>query len=37
VHFSSRDAARYQEWRDRAVQMGSTLALTMKLEDQIQP
>jgi TPR repeat protein len=37
VHFSSRDAVRYQEWRDRAVQMGSTLALTMKLEDQIQP
>ncbi|MGS7253469.1 sel1 repeat family protein [Pseudomonas sp. SK] len=37
VHFSSRDEVRYQEWRDRAVQMGSTLALTMKLEDQIQP
>jgi len=37
VHFSSRDEARYLDWRDRAVQMGSTLALTMKLEDQVQP
>ncbi|UPL05850.1 Sel1 repeat protein [Pseudomonas sp. IsoF] len=37
VHFSSRDGTRYLEWRDRAVQMGSTLALTMKLEDQVQP
>ncbi|WP_307943282.1 tetratricopeptide repeat protein [Pseudomonas mosselii] len=37
VHFSSRDAARYLGWRDQAIQMGSTLALTMKLEDQIQP
>ncbi|MFJ5187722.1 tetratricopeptide repeat protein [Pseudomonas fulva] len=37
VHFSRRDQERYQQWRDRAVQMGSTLALTMKLEDQVQP
>lgn len=37
VHFSRRDGARYLDWRDRAVQMGSTLALAMKLEDQVQP
>ena len=37
VHFSSRDSVRYLQWRDRALQMGSTLALTMKLEDQIHP
>ncbi|HYQ52824.1 MAG TPA: tetratricopeptide repeat protein [Pseudomonas sp.] len=37
VHFSRYDAARYLDWRDRAVQMGSTLALAMKLEDQVQP
>ncbi|MGE7990808.1 tetratricopeptide repeat protein [Pseudomonas sp. NPDC089554] len=37
VHFSRRDAARYLAWRDQAIGMGSTLALTMKLEDQIQP
>ncbi|WP_349976024.1 tetratricopeptide repeat protein [Pseudomonas sp. WHRI 8519] len=37
VHFSRSDAARYLDWRDRAVQMGSTLALAMKLEDQVQP
>ncbi|MFG0408644.1 tetratricopeptide repeat protein [Pseudomonas sp. NY5710] len=37
VHFSSRDGVRYLQWRDRALQMGSTLALTMKLEDQIHP
>ncbi|MNM56251.1 Sel1 repeat protein [compost metagenome] len=37
VHFSSRDGVRYLAWRDRAVQMGSTLALAMKLEDQVQP
>jgi TPR repeat protein len=36
VHFRRRDGARYLEWRDRALQMGSSLALTMKLEDQIQ-
>lgn len=36
VHFSSRDTARYQSWRDQAIQLGSTLALTMKLEDQVQ-
>src|SRR5690606_950386 len=34
VHFSSRDGARYLAWRDQAIQMGSSLALTMKLEDQ---
>ncbi|WP_449430336.1 tetratricopeptide repeat protein [Pseudomonas putida] len=34
VHFSSHDGPRYLQWRDRAVQMGSTLALAMKLEDQ---
>lgn len=37
VHFSRCDAARYLDWRDRAVQMGSSLALAMKLEDQVQP
>uniref|UniRef100_A0A915DUE0 Uncharacterized protein n=1 Tax=Ditylenchus dipsaci TaxID=166011 RepID=A0A915DUE0_9BILA len=37
VHFSSRDSVRYLQWRDRALQMGSTLALTMKLEDQNTP
>ncbi|WP_442514219.1 tetratricopeptide repeat protein [Pseudomonas promysalinigenes] len=37
VHFSRGDDARYRDWRDRAVQMGSILALTMKLEDQVQP
>ncbi len=37
VHFSRRDGSRYLDWRDRAVQMGSTLALAMKLEDQVQP
>ncbi|MDF0734236.1 tetratricopeptide repeat protein [Pseudomonas entomophila] len=37
VHFSSRDGARYLAWRDQAIGLGSTLALTMKLEDQIQP
>ena len=37
VYFSSRDATRYLGWRDQAIQLGSTLALTMKLEDQIQP
>ena len=37
VHFSRRDATRYRDWRDQAILMGSTLALTMKLEDQIQP
>ncbi|MHC6223317.1 tetratricopeptide repeat protein [Pseudomonas sp. X10] len=37
VHFSSSDALRYLYWRDQAIQMGSTLALTMKLEDQVQP
>lgn len=37
VHYSSRDAARYLDWRDQAILMGSNLALTMKLEDQIQP
>ncbi|MBA1201515.1 sel1 repeat family protein [Pseudomonas capeferrum] len=36
VHLSGRDRVRYQEWRDKAIQMGSTLALTMKLEDQLQ-
>jgi TPR repeat protein len=36
VHFSSRDTARYLGWRDQAIQLGSTLALTMKLEDQVQ-
>ena len=37
VYFSNVDAARYMGWRDQAIQLGSTLALTMKLEDQIQP
>lgn len=37
VHFSSRDPGRYLHWRDRAVQLGSSLALAMKLEDQVQP
>ncbi|NIE76739.1 sel1 repeat family protein [Pantoea sp. Ap-967] len=37
VHFSQRDRARYHDWRDRAVEMGSALALAMKLEDQVQP
>ncbi len=37
VHFSSRDGVRYLGWRDRAVQLGSSLALAMKLEDQVQP
>ncbi|HDS1734024.1 tetratricopeptide repeat protein [Pseudomonas sp. BP8] len=37
VHFSRRDPTRYRDWRDQAILMGSTLALTMKLEDQIQP
>lgn len=37
VHFSSRDPGRYLDWRDRAVQLGSSLALAMKLEDQVQP
>ncbi|NIF19248.1 sel1 repeat family protein [Pantoea sp. Cy-639] len=37
VHFSRRDAARYLSWRDQAIQLGSSLALAMKLEDQIQP
>lgn len=36
VHFSSRNMARYKGWRDQAIQMGSNLALTMKLEDQVQ-
>jgi TPR repeat protein len=37
VHFSRRDSSRYLDWRDQAIQLGSTLALSMKLEDQIQP
>jgi TPR repeat protein len=38
VHFSiSQNALRYLFWRDQAIVMGSSLALTMKLEDQIQP
>ncbi|MFK3684883.1 tetratricopeptide repeat protein [Pseudomonas sp. NPDC088890] len=37
VHYSSRDTARYLDWRDQAILMGSSLALTMKLEDQIRP
>lgn len=37
VHFSANDALHYLYWRDQAIQMGSTLALTMKLEDQVQP
>ncbi|MDF2489771.1 MAG: hypothetical protein K0S77_2393 [Pseudomonas sp.] len=37
VHFSSVDPLRYLYWRDQAIDMGSTLALTMRLEDQIQP
>ncbi|WP_342623845.1 tetratricopeptide repeat protein [Pseudomonas alkylphenolica] len=38
VHFSvSQNALRYLFWRDQAIAMGSSLALTMKLEDQLQP
>lgn len=37
VHFSRSDEGRYLEWRDQAIALGSTLALTMKLEDQVQP
>ncbi|MBM3108427.1 sel1 repeat family protein [Pseudomonas sp. P66] len=38
VHFSvSNDALRYLFWRDQAIHMGSSLALTMKLDDQLQP
>ncbi|MBJ9978025.1 sel1 repeat family protein [Pseudomonas sp. S75] len=37
VHFSRRDASRYLDWRDQAIALGSKLALTMKLEDQVQP
>ncbi|MBF8720870.1 MULTISPECIES: tetratricopeptide repeat protein [Pseudomonas] len=36
VHYSRRDGARYLSWRDQAIEMGSALALTMKLEDQVQ-
>ncbi|MBC3476982.1 tetratricopeptide repeat protein [Pseudomonas taiwanensis] len=36
VHFSRSDSARYLDWRDRAVRLGSSLALAMKLEDQVQ-
>ena len=37
VHFSvSQNALRYLFWRDQAITMGSTLALTMKLDDQLQ-
>ena len=37
VHYSSVSAGRYLQWRDQAIVMGSTLALTMKLKDQTQP
>lgn len=37
VHFSTcQNALRYLFWRDQAIAMGSTLALTMKLDDQLQ-
>lgn len=38
VHFSvSGNALRYLFWRDQAIALGSSLALTMKLDDQLQP
>lgn len=37
VYFSAVDPLRYLHWRDHAIRLGSTLAVTMKLEDQIQP
>ncbi|WP_194789732.1 tetratricopeptide repeat protein [Pseudomonas sp. UFMG81] len=37
VYYSRRDGGHYQTWRDQAIKLGSTLALTMKLEDQILP
>ncbi|TDF79842.1 tetratricopeptide repeat protein [Pseudomonas sp. H9] len=38
VHFSVSDNnLRYIYWRDQAIAMGSSLALTMKLDDQLQP
>ncbi|PRA64705.1 hypothetical protein CQ065_12020 [Pseudomonas sp. MYb187] len=38
VHFSiSSNALRYLFWRDQAINLGSPLALNMKLDDQLQP
>lgn len=36
IHFSAVDPQRYLHWRDQAINLGSTLALTMKMEDQLQ-